>query len=118
MSSLQITAYISSSERTSFEAYAAGCGLDTAGLLGLLLARELRLKRLPELVSRQSPEKVELDRKVTLHRCNEALKESIRSHATCAGTSVSKACAAIVRAELAERWLSVAMETRFESPNG
>lgn len=92
-------------ERVEFEAYAAKFGLDAASLLALLLARELRIERLADLLHNDVPSKASRDSKVTVHGRDTALRNGIVARAEKCGTSLSNACAVLMRAEMHERWL-------------
>ena len=106
---LQITGRLTSAERAAFDLHAREFGLDAAGLLVLLLFRELRVARLETLAGRHTAPTAGLDSKVTAHVRDAATRTGIRARAKCAGVSVSRACAVLVRTELAERWLERAM---------
>lgn len=80
-------------------------GLDAASLLALLLARELRIERLAVLLDNDLPSKASRDSKVTVHGRNTVLRNGIVARAEMCGTSVSNACAVLMRAEMRERWL-------------
>lgn len=111
----QISAHVCATERAEFEAYAATFGLDAAGLLALLLARELRVGRLAALLKNDLPTKASRDSKVTVHGRDAILREGIVARAGECGTSLSNACATLMRAEMRERWLERSISTRFES---
>jgi hypothetical protein len=111
----QITAHLHASERADFEAYARRFGLDPAGLLVLLLAREMRVERLSVLLKADLPSSEARSTKVTIHKQTPALREGIAVMASEHGTSVSHACAVLIRAELKEQWLDNVITTRFES---
>lgn len=110
----QISAHICAAERAAFETYATTFGLDAAGLLALLLVRELRVDRLADLLGGDRPLKAARDSKVTVHG-NVSLRASIAARAEKCGTSLSNACAVLMRAELRERWLERSIATRIES---
>jgi hypothetical protein len=101
----QITGHLSQEERDRFEAYSRTCGLDAAGLLALLWARELRVARIPGLMSNAARSESMLDAKVTIHTRDERFREKVIAAAKQAHISVSNACALLVRAELDEKWL-------------
>lgn len=111
----QITAHLCASERAAFHAYAQTFALDPAGLLALLLSRELRIPRLVSLLEADKPPGKGRTTKVTAHGCGLELRRGLVDAATACGVSVSYACAVVIRAELRERWLERAIMTRFES---
>ncbi len=90
-------------------------GLDAASLLALLLTRELRVERLSALLDSDTPSKASRDSKVTVHGRDSALREGFFARAEACGTSLSNACAVLMRAEMRERWLERSISTRFES---
>ena len=113
--STQITTHLCLAERNMFEGYARSFALDPAGLLALLLVRELRSPRLALLVKHDVPANEPRRSKVTAHALDENLHRKVLTMAANHGQSVSHACAVIIRAELTERWLERALMTRFES---
>lgn len=113
--SRQLTAHLTRSEREEFEAYSHSLLLDPAGLLALLFAREMRLKRLSQLLEGDDLPPNCKETKVTARIRPEEhapLKEYVLSQCE----SVSHAGGVLIRAELDERWLECACSTRFESP--
>lgn len=90
-------------------------GLDAASLLALLLTREMRVERLADLLDSDVPSKASRDSKVTVHGRHAALRKWLVTRAGLCGTSLSNACAVLMRAELRERWLERSISTRFES---
>lgn len=111
----QTTTHIHASERALFAAYGRKFGLDPAGLLALLLAREMRVGRLGLLMKEDAPHPGPRRSKVTVHGRDTALREGVVAMAAKNGTSVSNACAVLIRAELIESWLERVITTRFES---
>jgi len=111
----QTTTHIHSSERAAFAAYSRKFGLDPAGLLALLLVREMRVGRLGSLMKEDVPHPGPRRSKVTVHGRHSALRDGIVVMAAANGTSVSNACAVLIRAELTEGWLERVIATRFES---
>jgi hypothetical protein len=105
----QITGHVTSSERGSFETYARTVGLDPAGLLAVLWAREFRVGRVAALSGTYPEPGTALDSKVTVHVRDAARKRRVHEHAAANGLSTSRACANLVRAELEEHWLEKAM---------
>jgi hypothetical protein len=110
----QANAYLSILERQAFVAYAQKFFLDPAGLLALLLARELRLERLAELIKTDEALPSNRAAKVTV-RLTSNDHGVLTKIAGDNSVSLSYACAVLARAELRERWLDQACATRFES---
>ena len=111
----QITAHLNEAERAQFKEYAAIFGLDPASLLVLLLAREDRVGRLATLLSTDRPLPGARKSKVTIHKKDPTLRERVSAMAGRHGTSVSHACAVLIRAESDEKWLEKVITTRIES---
>jgi len=116
----QITGYVTLEERSSFAEYARGLGLDGAALASLLLHRELRVGRLPDLQSKgRNSKSTDCPEKITIHRIDDVTKGKFKEHAETYQLKSSPALALLCRAELKERWLEKAMTskrtTRFES---
>lgn len=111
----QTTTHIHASERAAFAAYSRKFGLDPAGLLALLLSREMRIGRLGSLMKEDVPHFGPRRSKVTVHGRHSALRDGVVAMAATNGTSVSNACAVLIRAELTEGWLERVIATRFES---
>lgn len=110
----QANAYLSISERQAFVAYAQEFFLDPAGLLALLLVRELRLERLAELIDTDEAPPSNRTAKVTV-RLTPNDHGVLTKIAGDNSVSLSYICAVLARAELRERWLDQACSTRFES---
>lgn len=103
----QINAYLAVSEREAFEAYAQNFYLDAAGLLALLLAREMRVGRLSELIHADVAPPANRDAKVTARlRCRDHAE--LTKLAKDNSVSLSQVGALLVRAELRDLWLEKA----------
>lgn len=111
----QITTRLLESEHKDFRAYAESFGLDPASLLILLLAREARVGRLPTLLEADLPRTGPRRSTVTIHKKEPGLHERVAALAKANDVSVSRVCAALILAELRERWLKKVITTRFES---
>jgi hypothetical protein len=75
-------------------------------LATLLLARELRIKRLNQLAKRYgAPKGTLLDGKIVAYLQNNHVKRAFGLHAADSDMLPGPAAASILRAELAERWL-------------
>jgi len=93
-------------EQAAFHSYAERFGLNMSAVAILLLARELRLRRLTHLCGRYPPEKgALLDGKIIAYLHGRDLKEAFRLHAANAHMRPGPAAAAVFRAELTEQWL-------------
>jgi hypothetical protein len=103
---VQQVAKVSLTEQAAFHTYAEQFGLHVSTIASLLLARELRLKRLGELCENHPPEKgILLNGKIVVYLHSDILKKAFKSHATDAQMRPGPAAATVFRAELAERWL-------------
>ncbi len=102
----QVLGYVTPVERQAFEAYALDHGLDVTALANLLIARELRAKRLAQLTLRFDRTEPLSDRvKIVAHTPTEATKLAFAGRAAEAGLKPTRAAAILFRAELEERWL-------------
>ena len=106
----QLHGYLTVGEQAAFAAYAADYELDITGLAGLLIVRELRLRRLANLVRRYPKRSSICGRpKVTAHLSRPTLLDEFARLSKAAGVTRSVAAAAVFRAELEEQWLSKAL---------
>lgn len=102
----QILGYVTPEDRDRFEAYALAHGLDVTALANLLIARELRARRLTELqVTFDAPRPLASRSKIVAHTPDAKTKEAFTARAHEAGMKPSRAAAILFRAELDERWL-------------
>jgi len=113
----QIIGYLTPVEAAAFQEHAASGGLDASALANLLVARELRIRRLPDLKGRFDVDLPRGDRtKITAHQRGEATKQAFCAHAATAGLKPSPAAALLFRAELEERWLKYCLDIKqFDS---
>jgi hypothetical protein len=112
----QIIGYLTSAEAAAFQEHAASGGLDASGLANLLVARELRVGRLPDLKGRFDVDLPSGDRtKITAHQRGDATKKAFGAHSAAAGLKPSPAAALLFRAELEERWLSFCLGIKLDS---
>jgi len=114
----QILGYVTTGERAAFDAYALSLGLDVTALANLLILRELRAPRLPELAARYDTAGPAGDRtKIVAHTRTPEIKGLFAAHAASAALKPSRAAAILFRAELEERWLGthVLPVNRFDS---
>ncbi|WP_242126703.1 hypothetical protein [Sphingobium sp. Sx8-8] len=110
----QVNVYLTVEEHAAFRLYANKFLLDAAALLALLFARELRVGRLRQLISRDAPPDDPRKAKVTA-RLNERDRAALMTLAQSQGLKLSQLGGVLVRAELAESWLAHVCTTRFES---
>lgn len=103
---VQQVARVAIADQAAFQLYAEHLGLHMSTVATLLLARELRIKRLSRLAERNLAVKgTPLDGKIIAYLNSEDVKTSFGAHAACADMRPGPAAALIFRAELAERWL-------------
>lgn len=118
----QITAYLSPDDKAQFDAYAGTIGIDVSGLVKLLIVRERRLERLkptakdcPAAPSRRKRGQGLPLGKITAHLpAPEAVRE-FDAHARSLGLNRDAAAAQLIRRELEERWLEVALSAEFRT---
>jgi hypothetical protein len=102
----QVLGYVTPAERDAFEAYAHDHGLDVTALANLLIARELKAKRLEKLLLSSGPgEALSVRAKIVAHTPSDATKAVFAIRAAQAGVKPSRAAAILFRTELEERWL-------------
>ncbi|OYW45878.1 MAG: hypothetical protein B7Z08_01385 [Sphingomonadales bacterium 32-68-7] len=109
----QIGGYLSPAEHLEFKRYAAQFQLKDSSLANLLLARELRLRRLSDLKAsylRSTP--LPQRSRITAHQADAAVKAAFEAQAREAGLSPDQAAAIVFRAELGERWLERSIHIR------
>lgn len=116
----QIGADLTSDEHRDFCAYADRLLLKDSALANLLIARELRLKRLPTLRDRYIRNVPKEPRcRVTAHQTSARANSAFRTHAEACDLGLGAAAAIIFRAELDEAWLWHCMdlipENQFDS---
>lgn len=109
----QIIGYLSSAEATDFREHAAGGGIDVSALANLLITRELRIGRLPNLKGRFSVHLPPADRtKIVAYLRDRDTKQAFGAHAGAAGLRPTPAAALLFRAELEERWLTLCLNAK------
>jgi hypothetical protein len=112
---VQIGGYLTADEHLQFRQYAAQFHLKDSSLANLLLARELRLRRLPRLVQAYLPGAPLKQRsRITAHQSDGRMKEAFEALAHEAGISPDQAAAVLYRAELTERWLAKSIDYDLE----
>jgi hypothetical protein len=105
----QVNVYESGTDRERFALYADQFGLDVTALSNLLFARELRVGRLAQLAGRPNLGSTRRDSKVTAH-LSPSRRAAFVCHAKSVGLRISEAGAALVLAELEERWLEKSVD--------
>lgn len=109
---VQIGGYLTPEEHAEFRRYAAEFHLKDSSLANLLLARELRLRRLARLKQAHLPSSPLKKRsRVTAHQSDPGVKETFDALAREAGISPDQAAAVLFRTELAERWLATSINS-------
>ena len=104
---VQIGGYLTPEEHAEFKGYAAEFHLKESSLANLLIARELRQRRLAELAKTfrtNAPLKKRC--RVTAHQAEPNTKFEFEALARNAGMSPDQAASIIFRAELTERWVA------------
>ncbi|MBF0306869.1 MAG: hypothetical protein HQL41_14590 [Alphaproteobacteria bacterium] len=114
----QIHAYLEKECKLAFEAYARHVGVEAGTLLRLLIARELRRRRLPQLVATARLRKparriggMTERKKVTAHYGEDTSGARFASHAGESGTTKTAAARLLVDIELRERWLEKCLDS-------
>jgi hypothetical protein len=97
-------------DRAEIETYVRALGLDGAGLLGLLLARERRVGRLAALIAKDEPLEGKRTGKVTVRLPDLETKGRVVAHAREHGCGPSEAAGVLLRAELREHWLEAVLD--------
>jgi hypothetical protein len=114
----QIGGYLTPDEHEEFKRYAAQFHLKDSSLANLLLARELRVRRLGALKDQFPPgPPLKERRRVTAHVPNEAVKRAFEAHAQEVGVSPNQGAAVLFRAELVQRWLERSITADHEESN-
>lgn len=105
-------------EHEDFCRYADGFHLKDSALANLLIARELKCKRLARLKLRYFKEVPKRgSARITAHQTSKGVKEAFTAHALANGLKMGPAAATIFRAELAERWLEKSIGKEDEESN-
>jgi hypothetical protein len=108
---VQIGGYLTPEEHAEFKRYAAQFHLKDSSLANLLLARELRLRRLARLKQSFLPSSPLKKRsRVTAHQSDPGVKTAFEALARDAAISPGQAAAVLFRAELTERWLASSID--------
>lgn len=108
---VQIGGYLSADEHAAFKQYARQFHLKESSLANLLIARELRLRRLDDLKQRFPGGPVRKRSRVTAHQPDAQVKQAFEALARDAGLSPDQAASVVFRAELSEQWLAKSIAT-------
>ena len=113
----QILGYVTPDDRDRFEAYAVAYGLHVTALANLLIARELRTRRLTKLQQAfDAPRPLPSRSKIVAHTPDVATKKAFTAWAHAVGMKPSRAAAILFRAELEEQWLAThVLANQFDS---
>jgi hypothetical protein len=101
----QILGYLLPEECEEFNAYAGSMNLNSSAVANLLIVRELRLRRLPELEHYQRDHPRAECAKIVGHQSNDRAKRAFTAHAESCGLKPTAAAERLFRAELKEHWL-------------
>jgi hypothetical protein len=113
----QVSVHLNASERSRFDDYSRTFGLDAAGLMALLIAREMRVGRLAGCLTVNIDRSKPFNSKVTVHVRNADERTAVMKLLSAGKQRAASAGGArLALAELEERWLERVLATRFESP--
>ena len=107
----QIGGWLRPSEKQALDEYLKQFGIRPTAAATLLIVRELRRKRLPDLQSRYADSPGTNRERVTAHPTDGKLKEAFKRHAASLGMDPDPAASILFRAELEERWLARSVES-------
>jgi len=107
----QIGGWLCPSEKDALDQYLKRVGIRPTAAATLLIVRELRRKRLPELKERYAAPMARGRKRLTAHQPDGKLKQAFTEHAAAFGLDPNPAASILFRAELEERWLENAMES-------
>ena len=103
----QIGGYLNAIEHAEFKSYASEFHISESGLANLLIARELRCKRLRKLRIADACSSLAGSReRVTAHQRDNSAKVAFEARASEEGLRPDQAASIIFRAELREQWLA------------
>lgn len=109
-SETQIGGWLRPDEHADFMSYLDQFCLRQAPVATLLIVRELRCARLPDLARSYGHSSGSGRKRITAGPTSSALKRAFENHAARWGLDPDPAAAMIYRAELQERWLQRAIE--------
>lgn len=107
----QIGGWLRSSEKDALYEYLKQFGIRPTAAASLLIARELRCKRLPKLKERYGDPAGANRKRLTAHQPNGRLKQAFKEHVALLGMDPDPAASIVFRAELNERWLQRSVES-------
>jgi hypothetical protein len=112
---VQIGADVHPELRDQILAYAESLHLSEGALVTLLIARELRLKRLESLPCSKPSQKTTPRSRLTGRQSTPALRSDFEAHVASLEIARPIAIATLAEAELREKWLQKALESKWES---
>ena len=112
---VQIGADVEPWLRDGIRTYASGMHLSESAVITLLVARELRVKRLGSLPLSNSAKRTTPRCRLTARQDAPSLREELEAHVKALGVRRSMAVAMLAEAELHEQWLSKALGLNEES---
>lgn len=107
----QIGGWLRASDKDALYDYLKQFGIRPTAAATLLIARELRCKRLPKLKDQYRNPAGANRKRLTAHQPNGALKQAFKDHAASFGMDPDPAASIVFRAELDERWLQRSVES-------
>jgi hypothetical protein len=112
---IQIGADVTGDLRDRVLAYAEELHLAESGLVNLLVARELRLKRLGGLQRCKAVKRSASRFRLTGRQNTPSLREDFQAHVAALGIDRADALVSLVEAEIRERWLWKSLDFDVES---
>lgn len=107
----QIGGWLRASEKQALDEYLRQFAIRPTAAATLLIVRELRRRRLPQLKTVYAESAGNVRRRVTAHPTDASLKQAFIEHAASVGLDPDPAASILFRAELKERWLEQALES-------
>jgi len=113
--SIQIGADVEPRLRKRVRSYAERLQIPESALITLLVARELRLKRLRKLPHSSAVRRLPRRSRLTGRQNSPELKERFRKHVERLDIDPAVALATLAEEELREKWLRKSLDLRLES---
>lgn len=107
----QIGGYLRPEEKKAFEDYIGQFKLRKGAVATLLILREIRCSRLPELKERFPPPPAKGRARISARPTDLTLKAAFEEHVSKLGLDPDPSAGIIFRAELHERWLERSVES-------
>lgn len=107
----QIGGWLKPSEKDALQHYLRQFGIRPTAAATLLIVRELKRKRLPELQAMYAESAGPERKRLTAHQPDGKLKQAFKEHVASIGMDPDPAASILFRAELKERWLEQAVES-------